>query len=92
MISVKNYEYLVNAVKANEKESIAIVSSNLDCSGFYIVKGSKRNEYKVIVENNVVVSCTCPHVHYRKIVCKHMIKVASITSFDINSIEVKKQP
>ena len=89
---MKNYEHLARAVNRAKEENIQIASYKLNCNGFYIIEGSRKNQYKVVVKDNVVISCSCPHVYYRGLVCKHMIKVASITDFDITSLEIKKQP
>ncbi|MGP0689728.1 SWIM zinc finger family protein [Priestia aryabhattai] len=54
---------------------------------FVVVNHESVDAYEVKVEQGIIKECTCPHSHWRKAVCKHMIKVGLIHNMDIEQLK-----
>lgn len=65
---------LKNVVSLNGVEQGVVEQDNVQTK---IVKGSKGNEYVVMVRNGVAETCTCPAFRFRGGRCKHLALASS---------------
>lgn len=73
-------EMLTDGIERSMNESYGVYKADKD---HYTVE-SKGNLYTVETHGREVVSCTCPHFHYRQIPCKHMAKIKDEFAKNIN--------
>jgi SWIM zinc finger len=53
---------------------------------FIVVNHENVDAYEVKVKDGIIQECTCPHSHWRKAICKHMLKVAMVYDMDIEQL------
>lgn len=84
-----NAQMLLNSLDRAMMENLKVFrNGGIGSEGnFMVVNHENVDGYEVKVENGVIQECTCGHSHFRKAVCKHMLKVAMIHELDIAQLK-----
>lgn len=85
-----NLKHLLNSYNRAEEEEMKIYKNNgVENQDFTVINDNRAYQIKVI--ENEIVSCDCPHCVYRKVICKHMIKVSLNYDLNIKNLKVERE-
>ena len=82
-------QMLLNSIEKVKEENLTILQNGgVGANGFIVV--NENNAYNVnLDENGDIVSCTCPHYHHRKAICKHILKVSMEKNLNIKALRTE---
>jgi hypothetical protein len=78
-----NTQHFINAVVRAQSEDLIVIKG---AHGFIVINQEGDIGYNIIVEDNEIVACDCPHATFRQIVCKHMVKSSLVKNINIKAL------
>lgn len=85
-----NLEHLLNSIKRAELDKIQVYKNCGVNNEDYTVISDKK-AYQIKVRDEVIVACDCPHCTYRKVICKHMIRVSLDYNLNIANLSMRNE-
>ncbi|MFW6242935.1 MAG: SWIM zinc finger family protein [bacterium] len=86
---MNNGQMLLNTAQKVAGEKMEVVEGG-PMDGL-IVKSESGKAYNITVKNEEIIKCSCPHSHYRKTICKHMLKASIEKDMNIKALNIKSE-
>jgi hypothetical protein len=85
-----NLDHLLKGIEKAKVEKMQIYKHGAPASEGYVVIHQKI-AYNVEVKDGQVSKCSCPHHHFRGVICKHMVKVSMQYNLNIAGLSVETE-